>query len=735
MKQNGLNLIMRMGRVFLAGCLMSQLLVGVASANTAEKLASGGSVNASSKVDRSLAFTTDMQDALKEAEQLLYDQKPFSDWAAIGFAKNGRAVPKGFLEEKADVILNNGGRFDTYTDMTRTVIAYAAAGGRNINNIAGLDFFSAVLNNPDLEKKGIYELVPAYVVAKSSSPYSPNSNPFWYPDAFSHIITNQQLKDGSWSESVNGKGSAMATAVALTGLSLISRTQDRELTESEQKALEWLRMQQSIDGGFDFSTAATAQVIIALSSQRMDAAAFAQQGGAQPLDFLMSRRLDEGGFSERSDGVLDMTATLHAYLALTAYKLYVNGKERLIDDLNLASGSSIIQIEGPTGTIAQGRVPSGGKAIDTALAFLKQEGIAYEMKTASSGEKAITSIKGIDVLQYGGKNGWKFAEYSRDGSWMFPENAGSGNVLSDRSRLLLYYGSDTTEVIDLVVVNGSNVNGKLAEGRPSANSLFELFVKKANRKSGQLPAPNITVTVGGKTMVTDAKGKVAFAGMPSGVHVVTLTGYRKDAAPAVAKNLYYLSVSAPPLADFKDANQVAGWARENMAHALYEGYIQGVSVKDNVLAPKKTLSRAEFAAMLLRLVHGATDLPAGSSPFNDVPVGKWYSDEIARAAKLGITDRTSGRFEPERTITREEAAMMSANAGRLATFGSEGRMAFGDIKGLSATSLHAIQAVNEYKVMVGSDGKFNPRQTLVREQAAAILLRLQKLLYPEKYLD
>jgi hypothetical protein len=734
MKQNGLKLMMRMGRVFLAVCLMLQLLVGVASANTPEKLAAGGSTN-SKATDSTASFTADMQEALEEAEQLLYDQKPFSDWAALGFAKNGRAVPKGFLEEKADVILNNGGRFDKYIDMTRTVIAYAAAGGSNINNIAGLDFFSAVLNNPDLEKKGIYELVPAYVVANSSSPYSPNTIPFWYPGAFSHIIMNQQLKDGSWSESDNGKGSTMATAIALTGLSLMSRTQDRELTESEQQALEWLHTQQSVDGGFDFSTAATAQVIISLSSQRMDAAAFALQGGAQPLDFLLSRRLDEGGFSERSDGVWDMTATLHAYLALTAYKLYVNGKERLIDDLNLAAGSAIIQIEGPKGTIAQGRVPSGGKAIDTALAFLKQEGIAYETKTASSGEKVITSIKGIDALQYGGKNGWKFAEYSRYGSWMFPENTSSGNVLSDRSRLLLYYGSDTTEVIDMVVVNGSYANGQLAEGRPSANSPFELFVKKANRKSGQLPASNITVTVGGKTKVTDAKGKVAFAGMPSGVHVVTLTGYRNDAAPAMAKNIFYLSVSAPPLADFKDANQVADWASENMAHALYEGYIQGVSVKDNVLAPKKTLSRAEFVAMLLRLVHGVTDQPVGSPPFNDVPAGKWYSDEIARAAKLGLTDRMSGRFEPERAITREEAAIMSANAGRLATFGSESRMAFVDIKGLSLTSLYAIQAVNEYKVMIGSDGKFNPQETLIREQAAAILLRLQRLLYPEKYLD
>lgn len=447
----------------------------------------------------------------------------------------------------------------------------------------------------------------------------------------------------------------------------------------------------------------------------------------------MSRRLTAGGFSERGDGVLNMSATLNAYLALTAYKLYLNGEKRLIDGLNSSKGIADIQIEGPTGTIAQGSIPSGGKAIDAALSYLKQEGIDFKTETDSAGMQMISSLAGIDAKLYGGENRWRLAMYR--GSWMLQENAEVGLHLSDGSRLLLYYGSENTNLIDSVEVEWTYENGQTISGRPFANTPFIMYVTKSNRKLGGLPAPGITVTLNGEKKVTDAKGKVAFAGQSPGVHVVTLTGYRNGAAPEVAKNIYHLTVSAPELASFDDHDKVADWAIGNMVNALTYGYIQGVSAKANVLAPKKALTRAEFVTMLLRLVHGFTDLPVAASPFNDVPASKWYSDEIGRAAELGITDRKSGQFEPERAITREEAAIMSANAGSLATYGSAKRMAFSDIAGLSADSLHAIQAVNEHKVMIGSDGKFSPKQTLIREQAAAILARLHWVMYPETFLD
>ncbi|MNC17585.1 hypothetical protein D3C76_272020 [compost metagenome] len=40
----------------------------------------------------------------------------------------------------------------------------------------------------------------------------------------------------------------------------------------------------------------------------------------------------------------------------------------------------------------------------------------------------------------------------------------------------------------------------------------------------------------------------------------------------------------------------------------------------------------------------------------------------------------------------------------------------------------SILLVNEHEIMTGDGGLFHPNQVLVREQAAAILVRLQKLM-------
>lgn len=76
---------------------------------------------------------------------------------------------------------------------------------------------------------------------------------------------------------------------------------------------------------------------------------------------------------------------------------------------------------------------------------------------------------------------------------------------------------------------------------------------------------------------------------------------------------------------------------------------------------------------------------------------------------------------------------MVTKAARLSTYGSPDRVKFADTSSLSEASRQAIQAVNEHEVMTASSGsRFDPKQILVREQAAAILVRLQKLI-PEAF--
>lgn len=690
--------------ILITVCMMMQLLLAAgASADTSKPAA---------------AFGTELQNALKGAEKLLYAHRPFPDGAAVGFAKNGSQVPEDYLKVTADKLLDKGGQIAKVTDLTSLALGYAAAGG-NMNYIAGIDLYPILMNHPDMEKEGIFALAASYITANNSG-YLSAERTSRYPDLiFGHII-ELQLEDGSWAANAGQEGDGAATAAALTAISPQYEFKGTPYAEAMDRALQWLRGKQQPDGGFDGKTETTARVVIALSSLGIDAAAFKQESGASALSHLMSRQLAGGGFAQSSGGTsLDMKATEQAYLALTAYKLMQQNKGFLFSGLNNATpGRAMIQIEGPEGTIAQGHI-KGGNALEAAVSFLKEKKIAYKLDGGS-----LTSIGGINNGKFNGQGKWRLAAESRYGSWLFQENAYDGKLpLSDGDRLLIYY-SHNTELIDEVIVEWS-YKGQIMGGYPPAKVPFVLYIKKANNQLGYLPAAGVTVSVAGKTAVTNAQGKVSLAGLPAGVHRIEMTKYKKGAAPAIAKSSYHLHVSSPELASFSDAAKVAEWARVDMAVALTYGYFQGVS--GNVLAPKKALTRAEFTTLLLRLLKEPVDQKAKAS-FKDVSAGKWYSGAIAKAEELGIVSRSADRFEPNRAITREEAAGMIAAAGRLATFGSESRMAFADTKSLSPASRKAIQAVFEHEVMIGSNGKFNPKQTLVREQAAAILIRLQQLI-------
>lgn len=660
------------------------------------------------------AFTPEMNEALTKAERLLYEQQPFPEWAALGFSRNGTPLPAGFLERKADELLDNSGVYDQVTELAQSMISYGASGG-NVNFIAGLDLYPLLMNHPGMEKEGIYGLASAYLAGSESYSNSLERTE-WYPDLIYYSMLDRQLSDGSWGEPNSEQGSIKATAAALIALS------DMPGNEAVQPALQWLkdRLQEFNNPQTSGTTEEMALAISALSSLQTDAGVL--------VDLLLSRELPDGGFAQKDNGSLDHEATLQAYLALTAYKLYLNGENKLFANWNHpASGSAVIQIEGPSGTIAIGRGQTG-EALETAAAFLQQQSIPFTLKSESAGKYEFASIEGIENGKYGGSDGWRIAVKDKYGSWKFPTNFPAGLSLGDGDELLVYYGSENTDVIDTLDIEWVDQYTQTTHGTPNAYNPFILNVKRANRYLGYLTAAGVTVEINGTTYVSDAEGRIAVDGLAPGVYRMTFTGYRDNAAPLIAKRILQLRVSAPELSAFKDEEEISEWARSDMAFLLSEGYMKGISAKSNMLAPKQALTRAEFAVLLLRQMNESV-YPKPENVYTDVPASKWYSDELAEAAALGIADRASGAFEPDRAITREEAAIMAAHAGQLKTYGTMDRMKFDDISGLTVESRLAVQAIFEHGIMEGSAGSFRPHETLVREQAATILTRLHTLLY------
>ncbi|WP_164821454.1 S-layer homology domain-containing protein [Paenibacillus koleovorans] len=94
------------------------------------------------------------------------------------------------------------------------------------------------------------------------------------------------------------------------------------------------------------------------------------------------------------------------------------------------------------------------------------------------------------------------------------------------------------------------------------------------------------------------------------------------------------------------------------------GIINGLTTEE--FAPNQTMTRAEFAAIVTRGL-GLPLKPA--SVFKDVPADSWYSSYIGSAHHYGIVNGTSDTtFAPAKTITKQEAAVMIANAAKLCGF-------------------------------------------------------------------
>lgn len=86
---------------------------------------------------------------------------------------------------------------------------------------------------------------------------------------------------------------------------------------------------------------------------------------------------------------------------------------------------------------------------------------------------------------------------------------------------------------------------------------------------------------------------------------------------------------------------------------------------DGFFAPNKTMTRAEYAAIVVRAL-GLTPDAAGAKIYTDVASGTWYEGYIGTATAFGIINgRGGGIFDPQGTITKQEAAVMTIRAAKL----------------------------------------------------------------------
>ncbi|MDD9271195.1 S-layer homology domain-containing protein [Paenibacillus sp. GCM10023248] len=180
------------------------------------------------------------------------------------------------------------------------------------------------------------------------------------------------------------------------------------------------------------------------------------------------------------------------------------------------------------------------------------------------------------------------------------------------------------------------------ENLMSTEQAFYALVNVQRGSAGQTTLYNMAdVTQGSQTDPDQASAKPEGGGLPH---------KHKDVTP---------SVIVSPGRTFSD---IQGHANQTSIEAMAaRNIINGLS--DRLFAPDRTMTRAEFAAIVTRSL-GLT--PKAEHVFQDVPEDSWYAPYVATAYTYGIIQGISeDTFAPERTITRQEAAVMAANAAKL----------------------------------------------------------------------
>ena len=165
------------------------------------------------------------------------------------------------------------------------------------------------------------------------------------------------------------------------------------------------------------------------------------------------------------------------------------------------------------------------------------------------------------------------------------------------------------------------------------------------------------------------------------------------------------------------------WYYANVMEAAADGYVSGYG--DGTFGPTRSITRAEFAAMIANVL-GSTYSNDVDPAFKDVTSGSWANGAIAFCAENGIiSGYEDGTFQPNKTITRQEAASMLRNAFHLT--GSTGEL-FPDDSAIAGWAKENVYAVKHSGLMKGDadTGNFRPTSSITRAEAASIMVNADR---------
>lgn len=170
------------------------------------------------------------------------------------------------------------------------------------------------------------------------------------------------------------------------------------------------------------------------------------------------------------------------------------------------------------------------------------------------------------------------------------------------------------------------------------------------------------------------------------------------------------------------------WANEAIKELSARGVVSGY--EGNEFRPQKTVSRAEFATMLIKLMK--IDGNVEQSDFSDVTQADWYYKPVMLAKQKGIVSGTGlDSFGPNGEITREQMMVMILRAAKQNNIVIDSSKAkeFNDTSNISEYALESIKMASAMGIISGDENNnFNPKGKATRAEAAIVMKKLLDLM-------
>ncbi len=178
---------------------------------------------------------------------------------------------------------------------------------------------------------------------------------------------------------------------------------------------------------------------------------------------------------------------------------------------------------------------------------------------------------------------------------------------------------------------------------------FSGFIK---RTLSVLDRVGATATLTGALL--DEQGNL----LPVPTRTVMSNGNRHAVISSMTNSTYVLVQGKKAFSDLP-----GHWSEKDVNEMAARLVVHGVDKYR--FAPDRTITRAEFAAIMIRAL--GLNLTHVRQDFKDVGAADWYADHVAAASALGlIKGYEDGTFRPNQIITRSEASVILVRALELA---------------------------------------------------------------------